>query len=210
MKYEWRKSEKNIYLPKAKPELIDIPEYQFITISGKGNPNDDFFSEYIAVLYNVAYAIKMNMKKLEKKPDGYMDWTVYPLEGIWDIADNSKINDNGIINKDDLVFKIMIRQPNFVSEQFFNEMVELTKKKKPNDLLDKVKFEKMQEGKCVQVLHIGSYDDESESFNKIEEFIKKSQLSRVSKAHREIYLSDIRKVEASKLKTVLRVRVIEV
>ncbi len=82
MKHEWKKSEKNIYLPKAKPELIDIPEYQFITLSGSGNPNDEFFSEYIGVLYSIAYAIKMNMKKLEKKPNHYVDFTVYPLEGI--------------------------------------------------------------------------------------------------------------------------------
>ncbi len=209
MKHEWRKSEENIYLPKPKPELIDIPEYQFITISGSGNPNDDFFSEYISALYSVAYAIKMNMKKLEKKPNNYIDWTVYPLEGIWSILDTGKMNDNGKLNKNDLIFTLMIRQPDFVSEKYFKQMLELTKKKKPNQLLDKIKLEKIKDGKCVQMLHIGSYDDEPQSFKQMEEFAEKLNLTRISKVHREIYLSDFRKVETSKLKTVLRFKIEE-
>ncbi len=209
MKYEWRKSEKTIYLPKAKPKLIHIPEYQFITLSGKGNPNNEFFSEYIGALYSVAYAIKMNMKKLEKKPNDYVDWTVYPLEGIWDIDENAKHNSSGELNKDNLIFTLMIRQPNFVSEDFFTEIVELTKKKKPNELLDSIKFEKIEDGKCVQMLHIGSYDDEPQSFKQMEDFTEELNLVRKTKLHREIYLSDFRKVEISKLKTVLRFRVKE-
>ncbi len=103
----------------------------------------------------------------------------------------------------------MIRQPDFVSEDFFTEMVELTKKKKPNELLDHVKFEKITDGKCVQMLHIGSYDDEPQSFKQMEDFIKELNLIRKLKVHREIYLSDFRKVETSKLKTVLRFQVKE-
>ncbi len=207
MKHEWRKKEKAVYLPKNKPELITIPEYQFITLSGKGNPNDDFFSEYIGVLYSVAYAIKMNIKKLKNPPKGYQDWTVYPLEGIWDIAKDAKVNTEGKINKNDLVFDIMIRQPDFISQEFFKEMIELTKTKKPHALLDKVKFEKIKEGKCVQMLHIGSYDDESKSFRQMEALTNDLNLKRTSKIHREIYLSDFRKVPTEKLKTVLRFQV---
>ncbi len=207
MKHEWRKKEKAVYLPKNKPELITIPEFQFITLSGKGNPNDDFFSEYIGVLYSVAYAIKMNIKKLENPPKGYQDWTVYPLEGIWDIAKDAKINTYGKINKDDLVFDIMIRQPDFISQDFFEKMIELTKTKKPHTLLDKVKFQKITEGKCVQMLHLGSYDEEPKSFRQMEKFTNDLNLKRISKVHREIYLSDFRKVSAEKLKTVLRFRV---
>jgi len=87
MKHEWRKKEKAVYLPKAKPELIEIPEYQFTTISGEGNPNSESFQENIVALYTISYAIKMNLKKLEVKPDNYIDWVVYPLEGIWDSND---------------------------------------------------------------------------------------------------------------------------
>ncbi len=209
MKHEWRKCEKNIYLPKAKPELTYIPEYQFITLSGKGNPNDEFFSEYIGALYSVAYAIKMNMKKLDKKPNNYIDFTVYPLEGIWDIDENAKLNSNGELNKNNLIFTLMIRQPDFVNKNFFTEIVTITKKKKPNDLLDKIRFEKIKDGKCVQMLHIGSYDDEPKSFKQMEDFTKKLNLVRKSTNHREIYLSDFRKIEPSKLKTVLRFEVKE-
>ncbi|PIF00948.1 MAG: hypothetical protein CR994_02560 [Maribacter sp.] len=204
MKHEWRKKEKSIYLPKNKPELVNIPEYRFITLSGEGNPNSDLFSEHISVLYNVAYAIKMNIKKVETPPKAYQDWTVYPLEGVWDISENARPNAEGRINKDDLVFDLMIRQPDFVSPDFFNGMIELTKRKKPHPLLDKVEFRKIKEGKCIQMLHTGSYDNEPESFKQMEAMVGDLSLKRKSKAHREIYLSDFRKVAEDKLKTVLR------
>ncbi len=207
MKHEWRKKEKSIYLPKNKLELIDIPEYQFITLAGKGNPNQPLFSEHIEALYSVAYAIKINLKKAKCLPPNYQDWAIYPLEGIWDIAEESKANFNGIINKDDLVFNLMIRQPDFVTPDFFAEMIEFTQNKKPNKLLEKIKFEKITDGKCIQMLHLGSYDDEPASFKKMEDLMDSLNLNRTSKRHREIYLSDARKVEEAKLKTVLRFQV---
>lgn len=203
MKHEWRKKEKAVYLPKKKPEIIDIPEYQFVTIEGEGNPNSSWFSEYIGVLYSISYAIKMTLKK-EATFEGYQDYTVYPLESVWDINEAAKQNFEGKINKDDLVFKLMIRQPNFVDKAFFDKMLELTKKKKPHELLEKVKFEKITDGKCIQMMHIGSYDDEPASFEIMETFAEEENLTRLSKVHREIYLSDFRKVPAEKLKTVLR------
>lgn len=204
MKHEWRKKEKTIYFPKNKPELINIPEYQFITLKGEGNPNSSFFSECIGVLYSISYAIKMNLKKVEKPPENYNDWTVYPLEGIWDINEEAKQNFNGQINKDDFVFNLMIRQPSFVSIDFFNEMLEFTKNKKPHYLLDRVKFEKITDEKCIQIMHVGSYDNESASFTKMESFANSQNLVRKSKVHREVYLSDFRKVPEEKLKTILR------
>lgn len=207
MKHEWRKKEKRIYLPKNKPEIITVTEYQFLTIEGEGNPNNDFFSECIGVLYSVAYAIKMTSKKLEVKPNGYYDYIVYPLEGVWDINEAAKKTYNGTLNKDDLVFKLMIRQPDFINDTFFNEMLELTREKKPHELLCNVKFEKITDGKCIQMMHLGSYDNESDSFKIMEEFVQKESLSRISKMHREIYLSDFRKVAPEKLKTVLRFQV---
>ena len=205
MKHEWRKKEKEVYLPKNKPEIINIPSYQFITVSGKGNPNDPFFSEYIQVLYALSYAIKMTLKKTDLKPKGYTDYPVYPLEGVWDINEAAKKNYNGTINKDDLVFTLMIRQPNFVTKTFFKEMLALTKqKKKPNDLFEKVHFKKIKEGCCIQMLHIGSYDNEAASFEIMEAFAETNNYIRQSKVHREIYLSDFRRVATEKLKTVLR------
>lgn len=204
MKHEWRKKEKSVYLPKTKPEIIDIPDYQFVSLSGRGNPNSEFFSEYIVALYTISYTIKMTLKKLETKPDGYMDWTVYPLEGVWDITDKAKESFNGKINKDDLVFDLMIRQPDFISNEFFNEMLELAKEKKPHRLLDQLEFKKVSEGKCIQMMHIGSYDDEAASFEIMEAFADEQNVIRKSKIHREIYISDFRKVPAEKLKTNLR------
>lgn len=206
MKHEWRKKEKELYLPKIKPEVIDIPEFNFLTISGEGNPNSEFFSEYIGALYAVSYPIKMTLKK-RAKPENYSDYTVYPLEGVWDINEEAKKTFNGVINKDDLVFKLMIRQPDFVSEDFAKEMIESAMRKKPNELIKEVKFERITEGKCVQMMHIGSYDNEPESFEIMEAFAETENLNRISKMHREIYLSDFRKVNEEKLKTVLRFQV---
>ena len=206
MKHEWRKKEKNIYLPKNKPEIVEIPEFGYFTIEGKGNPNDEHFPEFIGVLYALAYAVKMSPKK-GFAPDNYFDYTVYPLEGIWDIADEAKETFEGTLNKDDLVFKLMIRQPDFVGISFAEKIIEITKDKKPHRLLGKVRFEKISDGKCIQMLHLGSYDNEPESFGLMEDFAKSQGLQRTSKIHKEIYLSDARKVAPEKLKTVLRFQV---
>lgn len=206
MKHEWRKNEKSIYLPKNKPEIVEIPKFRYFTIEGEGNPNGDSFPEYIGVLYSLAYGVKMSYKK-GIEPDGYFDYTVYPLEGIWDIKDEAKEEFNGTVNKDDLVFKLMIRQPDFVDVIFADKILDLTKQKKPHELLNDVKFETITEGTCVQMLHLGSYDNEPESFRIMEEFVNKKGLKRISKVHKEIYLTDARKVVPEKLKTVLRIQV---
>ncbi|MEP3207716.1 MAG: GyrI-like domain-containing protein [Maribacter sp.] len=206
MKHEWRKSEKQLYLPKLKPEVLVIPEFQFLTISGEGNPNNKAFPAYISTLYAVSYAIKMTLKR-SSPPKNYMDYTVYPLEGIWGINEEAIKTYDGTLNKDDLVFKLMIRQPEFVSNAFVQDMLELTKKKKPHPLLEQVKFQKIAEGKCVQMMHVGPFEKEQETFIVMEEFAKKNELNRLSKEHREIYLSDFRKVSPEKLKTVLRFQV---
>jgi len=206
MKHEWRKKEKEVYLPKNKPVIIQIPEYKYFTIKGAGNPNDDHFPEYIAVLYSLSYAVKMSPKK-GLEPKGYFDYTVYPLEGIWDLKEEAKKKFDGKFDKNDLVFKLMIRQPDFVDEQFAMMMLEQTKKKKPHELLSSVKFEKMTDGECVQMMHLGSYDNEPESFKQMGDFAEQQDLARISKVHREIYLSDARKVAPEKLKTVLRFKV---
>lgn len=206
MKHEWRKREKEIYLPKNEPKLVEIPEYTFFTLAGEGNPNSDFFSEYIGVLYALSYGIKMSAKK-GVPPKGHFDYTVYPLEGIWDIKEEAKKTFEGAIDKNDLVFKLMIRQPDFVDVIYAENIKEQIRKKKPHPLLDKVRFEKITDGNCVQMMHLGSYDDEAESFKRMEAFTAKENLIRPSKVHREIYLSDFRKVAPEKLKTVLRFQV---
>ncbi len=204
VKHEWRKKEKAIYLPNNKPEIIDIPEFKFITIKGEGSPAESIFTENIGALYSLAYTIKMMLKKMDAPPKGYFDFTVYPLEGVWDINDEAKSNFNGVINKDDFVYKLMIRQPDFVDELFFREMLEVAKEKKKNPLLEQLNFERLSEGLCVQMLHTGPFKDEPASFEEMEDFAQSEGLVRLSKVHREVYLSDTRKVIPEKLKTVLR------
>lgn len=206
MKHEWRKHEKEIYAPKTKPEQINVPKYSYFAIKGKGNPNNDEFAEYIGVLYSLSYAVRMSHKS-EVVPDNYYEYTVYPLEGIWDIAETEKTNDNGELNKDKLVFNLMIRQPKFVTVQFAKEIIERTKIKKPHKLLEEVEFISIDEGHCVQIMHKGSYDEEPKSFEKMNGYCVDNKLRRIGMQHREIYLNDARKVEASKLKTVIRIQV---
>lgn len=204
MKYEWRKQEKNLYIPKQKPELITVPDQKFLMIKGQGNPNSEEFSERIGVLYSLAYAIRM-MPKQGYTPEGYFEYTVYPLEGVWDLTEEGRKLET--LNKDELVYTIMIRQPEFVTEEIVEKAFEHVRKKKPHPLLDEVTFSTIKEGLCVQILHIGSYDNEPESFKLMDEFTEENNLERICMTHREIYLSDFRRVAAEKLKTVLRYKI---
>jgi len=201
MKFEWKKQEKNLYLPKEKPDIITVPQQKFFMISGKGNPNDEEFSEKIGILYSLAYAVRM-MPKQGYTPDGYYEYTVYPLEGIWDLTEEGK--QSKTLNKDELLYTIMIRQPDFLTQEIVNKAFENVRKKKNHPLLDDVTFETMEDGLSVQMMHIGSYDDEPQSFEQMKKFIKENNLEITTLRHREIYLSDARKTEKSKLKTVLR------
>jgi hypothetical protein len=206
MKHEWRKHEKKYYQPGPKPAYVDIPEFRFFSISGKGNPNNEHFAAYVGVLYSLSYAVRMAPKS-NLAPVGYFEYTVYPLEGIWDITAEAKENYTGDLNKNDLVFKLMIRQPDFVEEAFAQEILKSTLEKKPNVLLEEVSFERIAEGPCIQMMHLGSYDLEPQSFQIMEQYMTETGYSRVSKKHHEIYISDPRKVPAEKLKTVLRFKV---
>lgn len=201
LKYEWRKEEKELYLPKEKPTLVKVPKAKYFCIKGKGNPNDEDFSNRIGVLYSLAYAVRM-MPKSGFTPDGYFQYTVYPLEGLWDITEGGKSSET--LNKDELLYTIMIKQPDFVNEQVVRKAFEIANKKKPTQLLEEAYFDEIEDGLAVQILHIGSYDTEPESFNKMKDYINENNLKIKSLVHREIYLSDARKVEKDKLKTVLR------
>jgi hypothetical protein len=201
MKYEWKKEEKQIYLPKSKPGLIEVPSMKFFMINGKGNPNDAAFAEVIGVLYSLSYAVKM-MPKSGITPEGHFDYTVFPLEGIWDLEEEARAAEK--LDKDKLIYTLMIRQPGFVTAELAQTVIENTKKKKPHNLIQNVRFESSEEGSCVQMMHVGSYDNEPASFALMEEFCQGNGLKRKSKVHREIYISDFRKTQPEKLKTVLR------
>ena len=210
MKHEWRKHEKALYLPKTKPELVTVPRQKFLMIKGRGNPNSPGFSERIGVLYALAYAIRM-MPKNGFTPEGYEEYTVYPLEGLWDLTEEGKNQDH--LDKNELLYTIMIRQPEFVTPEVVAKAFEITRKKKPHVLLDEVTFGELEDGLSVQVLHNGPYDTESESFGKMKSFIEEHAFEIVTLEHREIYIKAARDTptqeELAKLKTVLRYRVRE-
>ncbi|WP_125152465.1 GyrI-like domain-containing protein [Clostridium rectalis] len=200
MKYEWRKDEKQLYLPKEVPTLIKVPRHKFFMIKGKGNPNNEDFVERIGVLYTMSYAVRM-MPKNGFTPDGYFEYTVYPLEGLWNLTEEGRKLKT--FSKDELMYNIMIRQPDFVNEDVVEKAFEIARKKKSHPLLDGIVFDDIEDGLNVQMLHKGSYDDEPETFAKMKEFIYKSNLEIKSMIHREIYLNDARKVKKDKLKTTL-------
>jgi hypothetical protein len=204
MKHEWRKHEKDLYMPKQTPELVTVPKQNFFMIKGKGNPNEEDFAERIGVLYSLAYAVRM-MPKQGYTPDGYFEYTVYPLEGVWDLTEKGRNSET--LDKNELLYTIMIRQPDFVTEEIVERALERVKKKKPHPLLNDVTFDSVEEGQCVQMLHVGSYDDEPQTFEKMNDFLIANHFERACLTHREIYLSDFRRVEPAKLKTVLRYKV---
>lgn len=204
VKLEWKKQEKQYYIPSESPQLIEIPAFNYFCISGKGNPNEAFFAEYISALYTLSYAVKMDLKK---NLPGHTDYTVYPLEGIWQLGDNARPLQDGTLDKDNLIFNLMIRQPDSISKEYAQETIDRTKKKKPTPLWDQVKFESITDGLCIQMLHIGSYDSEAASFARMETFAAQQQRTRTGKVHREIYLSDARKTAPEKQRTVLRFQI---
>jgi hypothetical protein len=201
MKHEYMKHEKALYGSKDIPQLLEVPAQKFFCIKGKGNPNGADFSERIGALYSLAYAIRM-MPKNGFTPDGYFEYTVYPLEGIWDLTDEGKASQAW--TKDELVYTIMIRQPDFVTPEVAQKAFAIVGKKKPHALLKEAFFEEIADGLCVQILHCGSYDAEPASFAKMKDFLQKNHCERRLLSHREIYLSDARKVETKQLKTILR------
>lgn len=204
MKYEWKKRDKNYYLPGSKPETVTVPKFKFFMINGNGNPNSEEFAEAVGVLYSLAYSAKM-LPKAGIEPEGYFDYTVFPLEGIWDLAEEARKSNT--IDKNSLIYTIMIRQPEFITNGLADEIIKKVKVKKPHRLLDNVRFDEVEDGLCVQMLHNGPYDDEPESFRTMEEYCRQNGLKRISKTHKEIYITDARKTQPEKLKTVLRFKV---
>lgn len=201
MKYEWKKNEKNLYGVKQKPQLIEIPSAYYIMIKGEGNPNESDFSNRVSALYSLAYGIKMLFKNMEKEELEYSDFIVFPLEGIWAKSDDEEFD------KNKLKYTIMIKQPYFITKEIFELAFEKVKKKKPNELYDEVSFDCIESKKAIQILHIGSFDTEIESFEKLDNFANEMNLERSEKLHTEIYLNNKNRTAEDKLKTILRYNV---
>ena len=205
-KLDYKKAYKELYQPKTKPSIIEVPEMIFIAIDGEGNPNScPEYKAAIEVLYGLSYAIKMS-KMNGTQPAGYFEYVVPPLEGLWQV-DGVDFDGMNVTDKDKFKWISMIRQPEFVTEEVFEQAKLVLKKKKPALDLSKARLMKMTEGLCVQIMHKGSYDDEPASIEQMKRFLDENGYIEdfsVGRFHHEIYLSDPRKSSPDKLKTVIR------
>jgi len=204
MTFDFKKAYKEFYLPDKKPIIIEIPEMNYIAVSGSGDPNADN-SEYkkaITSLYGIAYTIKMSYKGTYKM-EGFFEYVVPPLESFW--WQDDKIGTFDYRHKETMQFIAVIRLPDFVTKAAFAWAVEEATKKKKQDY-SKVTCFTYDEGICVQCMHIGSYDDEPETITLMHEYMETNGYELDINDHRyhhEIYISDPRKCDVQKLKTVI-------
>ena len=156
--FEFKKEYKDLYSPK-KPSIIDVPKMSFIMVNGKGNPNTSSeYKEAIEILYGLSYTIKM-CKMKDFKPTNYFDYVVGPLEGLW-WFENDYFDGNVIDRKDEFVWIMMIRQPDFVTQEVFETAKLNLNKIKPDLNTTLARLEEFEESKCGQIMHIGAFDDE--------------------------------------------------
>ena len=205
-KFDFRKEYKDLYMPKDQPVLIDVPSMIFIYVDGQGSPDSAAYSNSIQALYSLTYSIKMS-KMSGNQPEGYFEYVVPPLEGLWYMDDGFDIN-----KRDEWKWRSMIRQPEFVTKEAFDRAMEECRRKKPEIDLSNVGYTEWTEGLCVQIMHTGPFSEEPKSIAKIDLYLKNNNLEadlKNDRKHHEIYLSDPRKTAPEKLKTVLRIPVIQ-
>ena len=207
MAFDFKKEYREFYLPPAKPGLVEIPPMDFITVRGRGDPNEPGgeYQRAMGLLYGIAFTIKMS--KLGARPiKGYFDYVVPPLEGFWWMRDGGAMDYS---RKEELCWVSLIRLPDFVSRGDFEWALGEAARKKKQDF-SPVEFLPYAEGLCVQCMHIGSYDDEPATLEDMEEFAAQQGYAldiTPERYHHEIYLSDPRKVPPERRRTVLRVPV---
>lgn len=204
MAFDYKKEYKEYYMPKNKPSILTVPKMNYIAVRGKGDPNteDSEYKRSIGLLYGIAFTIKMS-KKGDHRIDGFFDFVVPPLEGFWW---QNGINGIDYSHKENFNFISVIRLPDFVTEEDFEWAVEEATKKKKTDF-SSVEFFSYDEGLCVQCMHIGPYDDEPATVEKMHEYMKSEGYTldiSDKRMHHEIYISDVRKIAPEKLKTVIR------
>ena len=204
MAFDFKKEYKEFYMPKNKPEIVTVPKANYIAVRGKGNPNeiDGAYQQAISILYTVAYTLKMSYKT-DHKIEGFFEYIVPPLEGFW-----WQDNVDGIDYADKAAFNwiSVIRLPEFITQKDFEWAVETASKKKKLDC-SSAEFLTVDEGLCVQIMHIGAFDDEPQTVALMDEYIAQNGYENditESRLHHEIYLSDARKVAPERWKTVIR------
>ena len=204
MAFDYKKEYKEYYMPKDKPQIVEIPKMNYAAVFGKGDPNkpESGYKTAIGLLYAVSYTIKMSYKG-EHTIKGFFEYVVPPLEGFWKQEGVSGVDYS---DKDSFEWVSVIRLPDFVTEEdFYWAKAEAERKKKID--CSAVKFISFEEGLCVQIMHTGPYDSEPESVFKMDEFIAEKGFENDfsnERRHHEIYLSDPRKTAPEKCKTVIR------
>lgn len=208
---DFKKEDKNYYQPKTVPMIVDVSKMKFIMIDGKGNPNEESgeYAKAIELLYGLSYAIKMSGKS-GNAPTDFFEYVVPPLEGLWWTEEDRPFDTS---QKDKLIWTVMIRQPEFVTDEVFQWAVDELKKKKPQLDPSKARLEEFTEGLCVQMMHMGPYDNEVVTVKAIDGYAASNgYVNAISEVlpdgsirrHHEIYLNDPRKVASEKMKTVVR------
>lgn len=196
-KIDYKKDYPTLYRPKKDPQIIEVPDMQFFMIDGKGDPNtSEAYKLALEALYAVSYALKM---KIVKKENPGQDYVVPPLEGLWYMDDMNLWSSN----KNDWKWIMMIRIPDFVTDDQVKRSIQITKDGKNPKSLNQIYQKKYSEGEVVQLMHIGSYDTEGPNIEKMHNYAKDKGYDLHGK-HHEIYLGDPRKTAPEKLKTVLR------
>ena len=204
MAFDFKKEYREYYLPKDKPELIEVPEARFIAVDGRGDPNepDGAYQRAVGALYAIAYTIKMS-KKGDRALEGYFDFVVPPLEGFWRQAGIAGVD---YARKADFLWTACLRVPDFVTEEILRWAAEAASRKKGTDCSD-VRLMILREGLCVQMMHVGSSDDEPATVRRMEEFAAVHGYTAdfsETRLHHELYLSDPRKTAPENRRTVIR------
>ena len=204
MAFDFKKEYKEFYTPKSKPEIVTVPKANYIAVRGKGDPNDEggAYQQAVGILYAVAYTLKMSYKT-DYRIEGFFDYVVPPLEGFWwqDGVDGIDYSDKSTFN-----WISVIRLPDFVTQKDFDWATGEAEKKKHLDC-SKAEFLTIDEGLCVQTMHIGPFDDEPATVSMMNAYLLENGYENDfsgSRLHHEIYLSDARKVAPEKWKTVIR------
>ncbi len=205
MAFDYKKEYKEFYMPKNKPSIVTIPKMNYIAVRGKGNPNEENgeYKQSIGLLYAIAFTLKMSYKGTYKI-DGYFEYVVPPLEGFWWQEGNYGTIDYS--KKDKLQFISIIRLPDFITKKDFDWAIKEATEKKKQDF-SKVEFLSYDEGICVQCMHIGSYDNEPATIDLMHKYMIENGYEldiTDNRFHHEIYLSDPRRCDVNKLKTVIR------
>lgn len=204
MAFDFKKKYKEFYMPKEKPEIVNVPKANYIAVRGKGNPNEEggAYQRAVSVLYAVAYTLKMSYKS-DYKIEGFFEYVVPPLEGFWWQDDVAGVD---YANKDTFNWISVIRLPDFVTKADFDWAVDMASRKKKLDCSE-AEFYTLEEGLCVQIMHIGPFDEEPKTVAVMDAYLEENGYKNdinSERLHHEIYLSDARKVAPEKWKTVIR------